>query len=103
MVMMHNNVRVWNDGVDSLSGDKYKIEGLPPGRPARASHKSLRLKALVTALLELIAHTHDDDDEGEDEKDEIMMRMNHNSRQFKTGVTALLKVTVSIWNRSCYV
>ena len=51
MVMMHNNVRVWNDGVDSLSGDKYKIEGLPPGRPARASHKSLRLKALVTALL----------------------------------------------------
>ena len=75
--LLVNNGRVWNDGVASLLGDKYKkIEGLPTGRAPAHTHKSLRLKALVTALLELIAHTHDDDDandESEDEKDKIMM------------------------------
>ena len=47
---------------------KYKIEGLPPGRAH--THKSPRLKALVTALLELIAHTHDDDDDDDDDGNE---------------------------------
>ena len=47
-----------------LLGHKYEIEGLPPGWAH--THKSPRLKALVTALLELIAHTHDDDHDDDD-------------------------------------
>ena len=45
-------------------GHKYEIEGLPPSWAH--THKSPRLKALVTALLELIAHTHDDDHDDDD-------------------------------------
>ena len=74
--LLVNNGRVWNDGVDSLLGDKYKNWGVAYWPEPAHTHKSLRLKALVTALLELIAHTHDDDDandESEDEKDKIMM------------------------------